>query len=163
MKIVVFIRHAKSSWEYPELADWQRPVAKRGLSDIMTIASALKRREIIPDLVLCSTALRAKQTALGLLQQLQSHTEVQYTGQLYFECENAIYNEIRKTKPQVNTLFVVSHNPDINAIVLDDLGVQADNIPTLGCVLCTTNTGSWANWQIADTKVFEVLMPKKLH
>ena len=62
MKTLYLLRHAKSSWKDPGLDDLDRPLNKRGRETAKTMAAHLRRAKITFDLVLCSTAVRAKQT-----------------------------------------------------------------------------------------------------
>lgn len=62
MKTLYLLRHAKSSWKDPGLDDLDRPLNKRGRETAKTMAAYLRRAKISPDVVLCSTAVRAKQT-----------------------------------------------------------------------------------------------------
>src|SRR5215475_12494664 len=62
MKTLYLLRHAKSSWKDPGLDDLDRPLNKRGRESAKTMAAYLRRARISPDVVVCSTALRAKQT-----------------------------------------------------------------------------------------------------
>jgi phosphohistidine phosphatase len=62
MKTLHLLRHAKSSWKDPGLDDHDRPLSKRGRETAGAIAAYLRRAKIAPDLVICSTAVRARQT-----------------------------------------------------------------------------------------------------
>ena len=68
MKLVYLLRHAKSSWKEPGLDDQDRPLNKRGRQAAKIMAMYLRRSKIKPDLVICSTAARAKQTLLRIVQ-----------------------------------------------------------------------------------------------
>ena len=63
MKTLVIVRHAKSSWSSTELADHERPLNSRGLSDAPMMGMRLKERGVQPDIIIASTAHRAMQTA----------------------------------------------------------------------------------------------------
>jgi phosphohistidine phosphatase len=63
MKTILLLRHAKSSWEDPDLPDYDRPLNKRGKNDAPRMGKLLKDKDIIPDLIISSTAARAKKTA----------------------------------------------------------------------------------------------------
>lgn len=63
MKKIILIRHGKSAWDQPWLADHDRPLAERGLNDVPKMAKRLKKKGIIPDVILSSSALRAVDTA----------------------------------------------------------------------------------------------------
>src|ERR1700716_4011728 len=62
MKSLHLLRHAKSSWKDPGLNDHDRPLSKRGRQTAKMMAAYLRRAKIAPDLVICSTAMRARQT-----------------------------------------------------------------------------------------------------
>ena len=62
MKTIYLLRHAKSSWDNPQLDDFDRPLAKRGMKSSNKIGKYLKKNKFIPDIVYYSTAIRAKQT-----------------------------------------------------------------------------------------------------
>jgi hypothetical protein len=62
MKRVYLLRHAKSSWKHPELADHDRPLAGRGKRAAKSIGGHMRAQELVPELVLCSTARRARET-----------------------------------------------------------------------------------------------------
>lgn len=63
MKILLLLRHGKSSWDDPALRDFDRPLKKRGIKTALRIGKFMREREVRPDLVLCSPVKRAAQTA----------------------------------------------------------------------------------------------------
>ena len=63
MKTLLLLRHAKSSWKVPDLSDHDRPLNRRGKKDAPKMGRLLKEKELVPDLVIDSTARRAKDTA----------------------------------------------------------------------------------------------------
>jgi phosphohistidine phosphatase len=63
IKTLLILRHAKSSWKFPDLADHDRPLNKRGKRDAPKIGNLLKEKDLVPDLIISSTAVRAKRTA----------------------------------------------------------------------------------------------------
>ena len=62
MRTLLLMRHAKSSWDRPDLADLDRPLAPRGRKAAPLIARHLRDRQLVPDLVLCSHAERVRET-----------------------------------------------------------------------------------------------------
>ena len=62
VKRLYLLRHAKSSWSDPSLADMDRPLARRGRKAAMKMAKEFRRREIRPQLVLCSSSRRTQET-----------------------------------------------------------------------------------------------------
>src|SRR5687768_4960118 len=62
MKHLYLLRHAKSSWKQRGLPDHDRPLAGRGRHAATAIADHMRDQGIEPELVLCSTARRARET-----------------------------------------------------------------------------------------------------
>jgi phosphohistidine phosphatase len=63
MKSVLILRHAKSSWKHPELADHDRPLNRRGKRDAPLMGRLLKKEDLVPEIIISSTATRARSTA----------------------------------------------------------------------------------------------------
>jgi phosphohistidine phosphatase len=132
MKRLVICRHAKSSWDEPFLSDHKRPLAQRGLRDAPEMAKRLINREIYPDCILTSDALRALQTAritadgLGIDENC-----IVITSQLYHAGPSAILQLLKSTEPKINTLFIFGHNPGFTDLI-EDLGNRIENLPTCG-------------------------------
>ncbi|HET59148.1 MAG TPA: histidine phosphatase family protein, partial [Chloroflexi bacterium] len=70
MKTLLLMRHAKSSWKDSSLSDFQRPLKKRGEKDMLRIAQVLKEEDLIPEFVLSSPAVRARETIEILANEL---------------------------------------------------------------------------------------------
>src|SRR6266480_1330486 len=83
MKTLLLLRHAKSSWKDASLADFERPLNGRGKRASDLIGRFLKKKKLDPDLVLCSTAIRARETLRLVLEAARLVTEVQYDHRLY--------------------------------------------------------------------------------
>ncbi len=80
MKTLHLLRHAKSSWKDPSLDDHERPLAKRGRKTAKTIAVHLRHAKVMPDLVICSTAARARQTLDPIAKAIKPPKVVFETG-----------------------------------------------------------------------------------
>ena len=65
MKTLLILRHAKSSWKFPDLTDHDRPLNRRGKRDAPRMGRTLRERELVPDLVISSTATRAMDTGFS--------------------------------------------------------------------------------------------------
>jgi phosphohistidine phosphatase len=161
MKKVVFIRHAKSSWDDPYLNDHERPLADRGLRDAPRMAQRLKKREIKVDAIISSDASRAKTTALILAETLHFPKDnIQFTPNLYMASANSILGEIKKTKNSVDTLLVFGHNPGFNEII-EKLGGEIDNLPTAGQFGFKLDIKDWEDISPKKAKVWFFDYPKK--
>ncbi|TIU39662.1 MAG: histidine phosphatase family protein, partial [Mesorhizobium sp.] len=80
---LLILRHAKSSWDDPKLADFDRPLAPRGQKTAPLIGRELSRRGWLPDLALVSPALRARDTWRLVAQELPKHVSADFAEELY--------------------------------------------------------------------------------
>jgi len=110
-------RHTKSSWADDTLDDHDRPLSKRGRRDAETMARHLASRGGKPDLVLCSTAARARATLAPLLERLKPK-RVLLDRDLYLAPGSALLEYLRKTDEDVGTALLVGHNPGLHELAL---------------------------------------------
>lgn len=75
--------HAKSSWNHPDLTDHDRPLNKRGKGDAQCMGRLLKREHLIPDIIISSTATRARATAEGVAKASGYKGEIIMNKSLY--------------------------------------------------------------------------------
>lgn len=112
---VWLLRHAKSSWNDPALADEDRPLAPRGERDAATMASYLASVDP-PPLVLCSTGLRARQTLAAVLPSLGSPLEVTVEPALYTFDSSVLIERLRRLDDGVASVLLVGHNPALEEL-----------------------------------------------
>lgn len=117
MKTLLLMRHAKSSWSNPRLADHDRPLNPRGKSAAPLMGEWLAQQELIPEVILCSTAERAKQTVEYLLQSLPFEGEVIYSRMLYHAGDEAFSEELSKLGEDIAIAMIVGHNPGVEYAV----------------------------------------------
>ena len=98
-KTVLLLRHAKSSRENPETADFDRPVTRRGRRDAPRMGKWMHEAGLKPDLVLCSDARRARETWTGLAETLGSAAPVLFERGLYMVSAKALRNRLRRKFP----------------------------------------------------------------
>ena len=83
MKRLLIMRHAKSSWKDTDLTDHERPLKKRGKDDAHRMGKLLRSKKIVPDIILCSTAMRARETAKLLAESMKFKDKIKYSDSLY--------------------------------------------------------------------------------
>src|SRR5947209_6480088 len=96
MKHLYLLRHAKSSWDDPALADSERPLAARGRRDVKRIAAHAGAGSIAPDLVLCSPARRTRETLKGIAGALGPQARVRIEPRLYGADRDDLLDVIRR-------------------------------------------------------------------
>ena len=90
MKTLLILRHAKSSWKQPGFADHDRPLNRRGNRDAPRVGLLLRRQALTPDLIVSSTAERARATAVQVAESVVYGSPVELDRQLYLAEPGAI-------------------------------------------------------------------------
>jgi phosphohistidine phosphatase len=161
MKKIILVRHAKSSWDNPWLNDHDRPLAPRGLDDAPKMATRLKKKGVVPDLLLSSTARRAAETAKITADILGVAAEdIIWEKGLFHASPHQILKFIRMQKDSVNTLLVFGHNPGFNDLITY-LGGDLENLPTSGQFGFKLKTEHWAELNPETAEVWFFDYPKK--
>src|SRR5438067_4996136 len=114
-KLVLF-RHAKSAW--PDVPDHERPLAGRGIRSAPVMGRWLRGAGLVPDLVLCSTARRARETWQFAQTGLAATPPVSFEDSIYGEDSRGLLALIREVPPATGTLLLIGHNPAIEDLAL---------------------------------------------
>lgn len=117
MKRLLLLRHAKSSWGEANLSDYDRPLNDRGRHDAPRIGRLLRQEDLVPDLIVASSAKRAATTAKLVAETASFEGELRYTDKLYLAEPEAYIALARRVDEAVNTLMLVGHNPGIQELV----------------------------------------------
>ncbi len=162
MKTLYLVRHAKSSWKYPKLDDFERPLNKRGRKNAPFMGSILRELNVAPDLVLSSPASRAAMTARIIAAALDYPLEdIRYSEAIYEFGEKALMDVVTEIDDGVNQAMVVGHNPATNGLANYIGDRPIGNIPTCGVFCVDLDIASWANIKAHCGKVKFFDYPKK--
>ncbi len=115
VKRVWLLRHAKSRWDDPGLADHDRPLAPRGLRAAERIARWASDNEVRPDLVLCSSALRARAT-LDLVVRALGNPATEIEEGLYHASGVELLERLTAVHASVSEVLLVGHNPGLHEL-----------------------------------------------
>jgi phosphohistidine phosphatase len=118
MTTLYLLRHAKSSWDEPGLADRERPLAPRGRRAAERMAEHLRTKGIHPDVVLCSAAVRARETLEIVLPAL-AEPQVLVEDDLYAAHADDLLDRLRTLPKGTGAAMVVGHNPTLQDLALD--------------------------------------------
>lgn len=113
MKRLLLLRHAKASRDLPAGKDADRPLTRRGRDDAAAIGRYLHGQRRKPSLVLCSTAVRTRETLDILMEHLPIRPAVQFLSELYLAEAETILSFVRHARDGAATLMVVGHNPGL--------------------------------------------------
>jgi phosphohistidine phosphatase len=112
---LLLLRHAKSSWDDPDLPDSERPLAPRGRRAAAALGARVARRKLRIDRVLCSPSLRTRET-LALLA-LDPTIPVVFAPALYLASARALLTRLRRLPSRVRTVLVIGHDPGLDQLV----------------------------------------------
>lgn len=162
MKNVLLMRHAKSSWDDLSLSDHERPLNKRGEKDAPRMGQLLSDIDLLPDIIISSTAKRAKMTVSGLLKTCPFEGEVLYTRELYHADVEDFLSVIKKIDDNVEIVLLISHNPG-GEVFLEEICDENEHMPTAAIAHMKLEVAQWSQ---IDSDVFGELenlwRPKEL-
>ncbi len=157
MRTLYLVRHAKSSWKYPELEDRNRPLKKRGENDAHIMGKLLDGKGIKPGLIMSSPAKRAYDTACIFADELQYKVEdIVQNDNLYFSGMPQILEVVQHTNDKHDDILVFGHNPDTLDMVNHFAPTDYENVPTAGVVCIQFEVDSWQDITL-DNGIFRWL------
>jgi phosphohistidine phosphatase len=160
MRRIYLLRHAKSSWDEPGIPDHDRPLAPRGKRAAKAMAKHLREHDVRPDVVLCSTAKRARKT-LKRIEPVLGKPDVHYERELYAASAATLLARLRDIPKSVDSVMVIGHNPGLEDLVLV-LTEQPTTFPT-GALATLAFTGrEWAALERGMAELVDVVRPREL-
>jgi len=116
MRILWLLRHAKSSWADDSVPDHERPLNARGQEAARRLGRFLAGADALPDLVLCSSALRTRQTFEGLAAELAEPPPCQVERDLYLASAGDLLSRLQAVPEAIQSVMVIAHNPGIGEL-----------------------------------------------
>jgi phosphohistidine phosphatase len=161
LKTLFLVRHAKSSWDDPELADADRPLSGRGRRSARKMGRRLAKRSADPDLVLSSPAVRALKTARIIARRLDySRRKVLVSPRLYACSADELLHTVRTLDDRFRTVLIVGHNPEITAFARR-FCARITHMPTCAVARFTFDLTSWAQVDASKPTETEFDYPRK--
>jgi len=165
MKTILLLRHAKSDWGEPGLADFERPLNKRGLKDAPRMGEALALFDVIPAKIISSPARRARQTAelvagaCGYNQKL-----IQEETSFYGGDNSDLLTALQCLPDDVERVMLVGHNPTMEEtaamLVAANEKEGIVRLPTAGLVCLEVDITEWAALQPGQAVLSWFLIPR---
>ena len=152
MKRLLLMRHCKSDWA-GDLPDEARPLNARGERAAHLMAAYIRQAGLTPDAILCSSAVRTRQTVSLLLDTLATDMPVTYLRSLYLASPNDILEAIAGVDSDIRCLMVIGHNPgleDLALLATGDEGSSArqdliEKFPTGGLAVIDFDAADWSS------------------
>jgi phosphohistidine phosphatase len=144
MKSLLLLRHAKSSWKDPNLADQERPLKGRGRRAAALIGRFMAANNLRPDLVLSSTAVRARETVELVLEATQFLVEVEYDDRLYLADSATLMGFVAHLDAGKQQVLLVGHNPGLEELLFRLTGIR-ESMPTASLAQILLETEEWSD------------------
>jgi phosphohistidine phosphatase len=121
-KRLYLLRHAKSSRDDPALEDFDRPLAPRGRRDSRALRNRLRADEVAPSLVLCSPALRTRETYEAIATALPRGHALRLERGLYLASARSLLGWLRRVEDEIDVVMLVGHNPGLHRLAVQLAG-----------------------------------------
>ena len=164
------LRHFKSSWDDPDVDDFDRPLAPRGQRDAAGMAGRLAAAGPVPELILCSPARRTRETLAAVLVGLGGAPMVQFVDALYGASAGELVALLRALPAGTGSVLLVGHNPGLQELVLrlagDGDGAarrQAEfKFPTGALATLDLGATAWADLAAGAARLDALVVPRSL-
>lgn len=162
MKTILLIRHAKSSWDFPDLRDIERPLNNRGRKDAPFMAALLSAKGVRPDKIICSPAVRAMTTALYFAKEFNVEKNLmKMEGEIYEAYPSTIMRLIQELDDEWDTVFFFGHNPTFTDVLNWFTTRPISNLPTCGIGKINANVDKWEDFSPDTGKLERTFFPKE--
>jgi len=163
MKNLLILRHAKSDWSQPYTSDYDRPLNERGKKDAPLIGEEIFRRKIVPQIILSSTAKRAKRTAEKVSQSFNYQGKIVWMEKFYFGDEDDIIKALQTIESQYERVMIVGHNPTLENLVALLTSSKMDiELPTASLVSIDFNFEAWNKLTLNSGEFKFIIKPRDI-
>ncbi|CAM5625132.1 SixA phosphatase family protein [Streptomyces purpurascens] len=167
LRRLVVLRHAKSAWPV-DVADHERPLAPRGRRDAPAAGRALAEADCLPDLALCSTAVRARRTWDLAAGQWGTPPPVTHDRRLYAAGPSGLLAVVHEVPAEVETLLLIGHNPGLEELVValaadgldDTLERVRTKFPTSAIAVLSWRGATWRSLTPGTALLTSVIVPR---
>ena len=167
-RCLLLLRHAKSAWDNPSLDDHDRPLAPRGQEAARRLHDHVRQLPTLPDVVVCSSAVRTVQTLDAIRPALKRDTTLIVEAGLYLADADTWLSRLRSLGDEVSCAMAVGHNPGLEdlAVLLVDDGMTelrerlAAKFPT-GALATISFTGGWSDLAAGAGRLDALFEPRR--
>jgi phosphohistidine phosphatase len=169
-RVLYLYRHAKSSWTDPLLADFDRPLAPRGLRACKTMGSYMRLADVCPDIILCSSSARTRETLKMSVPALAGDIPVKYERALYHAGASALLTRLQRVPDRYNSVLIIGHNPGLQSLAIgltaanesDDIDRLEAKFPTAGLATLILKRDHWRDLAPESCELHSFVVPRDL-
>ncbi|MDD3446933.1 MAG: histidine phosphatase family protein [Zavarzinia sp.] len=170
MKTIILLRHAKSSWDDSSVDDHDRPLNQRGERAASLVAAFIRQEGLLPDVILCSSARRTRETLARLHAQVGDDMPALIERDLYLAPADRLLERLRRLGEDASSVLLIGHNPgleDLAATLVAPSGnafeaKMAAKFPTAGLAVIRSGAGRWGGLKRRDARLDLFVIPKDL-
>jgi phosphohistidine phosphatase len=163
MKTLYLVRHAKSSWEVPDLADFDRPLSDRGVSDAPRMGRRITEYKQSPQLIYTSPAVRTLSTAKIIAAAIgYPEQSIVADKKIYHTDADSLLDIIKKFADEKECVMLVGHNPGLTQLANALLDETIENIPTCGVIRAELKITLWRGAKWGCGRLISFDSPKSL-
>ena len=168
MRRLWLLRHAKSSWDDPDLPDHDRPLADRGRRAAGVVATHLEETDVRPELVLCSSARRTRETLSIVLASLGPSFTARIDPTLYTFEASRLRDQLAAIADDIAAVLIVGHNPAIQDLASELAGAGSRlkdlraKFPTCALARLDLDVAHWSDVGPAVGTLMAFVVPREL-
>lgn len=162
MRQLYLLRHAKSSWKYTHLKDFDRPLKERGKRNITGIREYAAENIELPELIISSEASRAMATAILFAEGIDYPIEkIYFTKRLYHSTPQVMLEILGEQAEDLQRIMLIGHNPGMTDLANFLQPEFIENIPTSGLAIIRCK-GNWNELKLHNNKLVQLITPKSI-
>jgi phosphohistidine phosphatase len=160
MKTLYILRHAKSSWTDPTLADFDRPLNERGLRTAPFMGQLMKEHGVSPDVVISSPAVRAAETASAVIKAGDFDRAARLDHRIYEASPHTLAQVVSEIDENCDSAMIVGHNPGMEGLIRYLTG-RLESMPTAALAVVDLDIPRWSSVADGCGEVRRVYRPKE--
>lgn len=159
MKTLFVLRHAKSSWDDSSLADFDRPLNNRGKNAAPFMGGIMAERDLVPDVILSSPAVRARETASLVKKAGKLDAELLFEERIYEASPQTLKQVVAGIDDEFRSVMIVGHNPGMEGFIRLLTG-RLEAMPTAALAIIDLDIARWKDLAPDRGKLRRVIRPK---
>lgn len=159
MKTLFVLRHAKSSWDNPDSADFDRQLNEQGLKTAPIMGETMYRNQFQPAAIISSPAKRAKQTAVLIREMAQLESGIEYDERIYEASPHRLLKVISEIDEKNESAMLVGHNPGLEGLIKILTG-EVCSLSTAALAVIDLTAENWSEITGETGKLRAVYSPK---
>lgn len=165
---LIIMRHAKSDWNHEHISDFDRPLNSRGKQDAPRMAQWMKDVALRPEVLICSPAVRASQTAAEIIKHLDiPESSVIYDKRMYLASTATLCKIVKETDDRIKSTMLIGHNPGLEDLAIELCKERIPVVPGKG-LISTANIlhlrmlQPWCELKSHSCDFVQIMRPKQL-